>query len=177
MTPLNTSKIEGYETMTADQKLAALENLEIDYSGYVSKETFDKVAKDLSLKKKELEATRTEEERKKAEQDEQFKAMAERLQLLETEKAMNSYTSEFQKLGLDDNLAHNGAKALHENDVKTLFETLTKFKETLKSTVVANEFGKTALPVITTQKNTNNTPHHLTPAEVAARKLKIRNQY
>ena len=70
---LDISKIEGYADMTPEQKLAALEGYEIpdpDYSGFVSKETFDRTASELAAKKKELAAKMTEDEKQKqAEQE------------------------------------------------------------------------------------------------------------
>ena len=54
---ISTEKIEGYADMTPEQKLAALEAYEMDdpdYSGYVTKEMFDKTASELSNTKKQL---------------------------------------------------------------------------------------------------------------------------
>lgn len=47
MPKIDTSKIEGFADMTAEQKLAALESYDIpepDYSGYVKKDVYDKAA-------------------------------------------------------------------------------------------------------------------------------------
>ena len=47
MAQIDTSKIEGYENMTAEEKVKAFESFNIpdpDYSGYVKKEVFDKKA-------------------------------------------------------------------------------------------------------------------------------------
>lgn len=44
---IDTSKIEGFDKMTPEQKLAALESYEIaepDLSGHVKKDVFDKTA-------------------------------------------------------------------------------------------------------------------------------------
>lgn len=63
-------KIDGYDTMTAEQKVAALEAMQMpqaDLSGYISKEQFDKKLSELASanrRVKELEGTKlTEEER------------------------------------------------------------------------------------------------------------------
>lgn len=63
-------KIDGYDTMTAEQKVAALEAMQMpqaDLSGYISKDTFDKKVSELASanrRVKELEGTKlTEEER------------------------------------------------------------------------------------------------------------------
>ena len=71
---LDLSKIEGYENMSVEDKLKALESYEIeeDYTGYVKKDLFDKTASDLAEKKRELKAKLTEEERKEQERNEAF---------------------------------------------------------------------------------------------------------
>ena len=74
---IDVTKIEGYETMSAEEKLKALEELEIDTKeftkGYVKKEVFDKTASDLAALKKKDRENLSETERLKAEQEEQLK--------------------------------------------------------------------------------------------------------
>ena len=51
------SSIEGYENMTAEEKLAALEAMDIpepDYSGWVKKDVADKYASEAAGYKKQL---------------------------------------------------------------------------------------------------------------------------
>ena len=52
-----TDKIQGYDKMTPEEKIAALEGYELtepDYSGYVKKQVFDKTASELTDYKKQL---------------------------------------------------------------------------------------------------------------------------
>lgn len=71
MAKIDTTTIEGYAEMTAEQKLAALEALEIpeavDLSGYVKKSVFDAKASEAATKSRELKALKdaslTEEQR------------------------------------------------------------------------------------------------------------------
>lgn len=71
MAKIDTTKIEGYADMTAEQKLAALEALEVpeevDLSGYVKKSVFDAKASEAAAKARELkslkDATLTEEQK------------------------------------------------------------------------------------------------------------------
>jgi len=75
MATIDTSKIEGYAAMTAEQKVAALEAQTIpdavDLTQYVSKATFDKKATEASDYSKQLKALKdaslSEEERLKQE--------------------------------------------------------------------------------------------------------------
>ena len=66
MASIDTSKIEGYDTMTAEEKVKAFESFNIpdpDYSGYVKKEVFDKKASEAAKLEKDLKARMTEEEK------------------------------------------------------------------------------------------------------------------
>ena len=61
---LDLTKIEGYENMTPEEKLKALEGYDVpdpDYSGYVKKDMYDKTASELAEKKKQLQAKLTED--------------------------------------------------------------------------------------------------------------------
>ena len=74
MAKIDVTKIEGYDKMTPEQKLAALEGFDIpdpDYSGYVKKDVFDKTASELAAKKKELTEKMTEDEQKKQKEQEE----------------------------------------------------------------------------------------------------------
>ena len=85
MATIDTSKIEGYAAMTAEQKVAALESQQIpdavDMTQYVSKATFDKKASEAAENSRQLKALRdanlSEEERLKQERAEFDKAKEE----------------------------------------------------------------------------------------------------
>ena len=57
-------KIENYENMTPEEKLAALEAYDPEKDGFVSKATFDKKASEASDLSKQLKARMTDEEAK-----------------------------------------------------------------------------------------------------------------
>ena len=77
MAKIDVSKIEGYENMTPEQKIAALEGFDTpdpDYSGYVKKDVFDKTASELAGVKKQLKEKMTDDEAaKQKEQEEMLK--------------------------------------------------------------------------------------------------------
>lgn len=85
MAKIDTSTIEGYAEMTADQKVAALEALTVpdavDLTQYVSKATFDKKATEAAETSRQLKALKdaslSEEERFKAEKAEFEKEKAD----------------------------------------------------------------------------------------------------
>lgn len=60
---IDVTKISGYDTMSAEEKVAALEAFD---APVVSKEVFDRTASELSAKKKELASHLSEEELAKA---------------------------------------------------------------------------------------------------------------
>ena len=82
MPKIDTSKIEGFAEMTAEQKLAALESYNIpepDYSGYVKKDVYDKAASEAASWKKKHNDLLSDEDKKKQEQDERVSSMEREL--------------------------------------------------------------------------------------------------
>ena len=63
--------------MSVEDKLKALESyeIELDYTGYVKKDLFDKTASELAEKKRQLKAKLTEEETKEQERNEAFEKL------------------------------------------------------------------------------------------------------
>ena len=102
---LDTSRIENYDNMSAEEKLAALESYEFDTKGYVKKDLFDKTASELAALKKEYKGKLSEEEQKQAERDEQFAAMQNELNVLKEEKQLSEMTARYLSLGYDEKLA------------------------------------------------------------------------
>lgn len=114
--------IENYETMSTEEKLAALEAYEPDMSGYVLKTTFDKTASDLAAAKKSLKERMTEEEAQKAKEAEERAALLARLEELEREKSVNGYVSSYLAMGYDEKMARSSAEALVAGDMAKVFE-------------------------------------------------------
>lgn len=130
MAKIDISKIEGYENMTAEQKIAALEGLDLpepDYTGFVKKELFDRTSSELAGYKKQLRDRMTEEEAAKAKSDEELATMRTRLEELEREKAVSEYTTQFMGIGYSEELAKSTAAALHKGDMQTMFKNHAKF--------------------------------------------------
>lgn len=130
MAKIDTSKISGYDTMTAEEKLAALEAMEIeepDLSGYVKKDVFDKTSSELAGYKKQLRDRMTEEELAKTKAAEEMAAIQAELDALRTKDAINEYTTQFMGIGYDETLAKSTATALQKGDMATMFKNHTKF--------------------------------------------------
>ena len=128
---IDTSTIEGFDSMTAEQKVEALLKVEvpekIDLAGYVKKDLFDKTASELAEAKKAAKAKMTEEEAAAAERDAKWAEMEAKLKDLETEKTISTYKASYLAMpGFDEKLAEDTAKALAEGDMKTVFANQQK---------------------------------------------------
>lgn len=124
---IDTTKIEGYADMTAEQKLAALEAYEMDTTGMVRKELLDKATSEAAGYKKQLREKLSEDEKAKEERDEQFKALTEEVEALRTEKAIDSAAKRWMSLGYDEKLATETAKAMVSGDTEKVFANHAKF--------------------------------------------------
>jgi len=146
MAKIDISKIEGFESMTAEQKIAALQGFDFpdpDYSGWVRKETFDKTASDLAAKKKELSAKLTEDERRQQEQTEKWENMQKELADLRKEKTVAGYKAKLVGQGYDEALADQTAAAMESGDMATVFANNQKFLEGYAKKVIADKLKST----------------------------------
>lgn len=114
--------IENYESMTPEQKVAALEAYEPDMSGYVAKSVFDKTASDLAKAKQTIKDNMSAEEAKAAEAAEKYATMEARLAQLEHEKLVSGYTASYLAMGYDEKLAKSTAEALAKGEMDTVFK-------------------------------------------------------
>ena len=149
MANIDTSTIEGYAEMSAEEKVAALEAFNMpdpDYSGFVKKDVFDKTASELAQTKKDLKARMSEEEVKKAEAEaelQKYKAQAETLQ---REKDIAENKAKFVSLGYDETLAEETAKALLDQDYATVFKNHSAVIENVKKIAKGEAMASTPAP-------------------------------
>lgn len=128
---IDTSKIAGYADMTAEQKLVALEGLEIpdapDMTQFVSKAQFDKTASEVAAWKKKHNDLLSADDRKKAEDAERIKAMEDELTSLRRDKNVSENKAKLIALGYDDALATETAEAIVDGDMTKMMENQSKF--------------------------------------------------
>jgi hypothetical protein len=127
MAKIDISKIEGYETMTVEEKLAALEAYEPDMSGFVKKELLEKANSEAAGYKKQLRERMTEEEAAKAKAAEDMASVMAELEKYRAKDAINEYTVQFLGIGYDEKLAKSTAEALHKGDMATMFKNHAVF--------------------------------------------------
>ena len=149
MAKIDVSKIEGYESMSAEEKLAALEALELpdpDYSGYVKKDVADKYASEAASFKKQLREKMTEDEAAKAKAAEDLAAAMEELEHYRVKDAISEYTTQFMGLGYDEALARATATALQKGDMSVMFKNHAKFVADREKALKAELLKSTPTP-------------------------------
>jgi hypothetical protein len=114
--------IENYESMSPEEKVAALEAYEPDMSGFVSKAIFDKTASDLAAAKKAIREKQTDEEAKAAERDAKFAEIMAEVESLRHEKMVGTYTASYLAMGYDEKLAKATAEAMAKGDTDTVLK-------------------------------------------------------
>lgn len=139
-------KIENYDSMTPEQKLAALEAYDPEKDGFVSKATFDKTASDAATYKKQLREKQTEDEAKAAKEAEERETLLARLEELENERAVNKYVNSYLGIGYDEKLAKSTAEALAKGDMETVFANQKAHNETREKALRAELLKQTPPP-------------------------------
>lgn len=139
-------KIENYENMTPEEKLAALEAYDPEKDGYVSKMTFDKKASEASDLSKQLKARMTDDEAKAAKEAEERAALIARVQELENERAVNTYTTAYLAMGYDEKLAKSTAEAVVKGDMNAVFANQKTFNEAREKALRAELLKNTPTP-------------------------------
>ena len=147
---IDISKIEGYEEMSAEDKLKALENFEMpepDYSKYVKKDLFDKTASELAEKKKELRNKLSEEEAIKLKEAEDRKELQAKYEELLHKTAVSENKAKFLGLGYEESLAAETAEAITNGDLDKVFANQKKHLENFEKQIRSNALKNTPKPV------------------------------
>lgn len=138
--------IENYENMTPEEKLAALEAYDPEKDGFVSKATFDKTSSEAAAYKKQLREKQSDEEAKAAKEAEEKEKLLARLEELEREKTVGSYTNAYLALGYDEKTAKATAEALAKGDMETVFANHKTHNETREKALRAELLKQTPPP-------------------------------
>ena len=148
MAKIDITKIDGYEAMSAEDKVAALEASEVaeDFTGHVKKDVYDKTASELAKVKKDLKDKLTEEERRTAEEQEKLVKLQEENEKLHKDSKIAKYTSHYLSLGYEATLAEETAKATVENDMDKVLANQKIHIENVKKQAVVDAQTKTPEP-------------------------------
>lgn len=115
-------QIENYESMTPEEKVAALEAYEPDMSDWVRKSVADKHASEAADYKKKWRDALSEDEAKKAQEAEERAAIIARAEKAEHALAVSGYEKAYLAMGYDAKLAQSTAEALAKGDMDTVFK-------------------------------------------------------
>ena len=143
------SSIEGFENMTAEEKLAALEALELpepDYTGFVKKDLLDKANSEAASYKKQLREKMSQDDKVAAEQKEALESMKAELETLRQEKAITDLTKRWMGVGYSEELATATAKASAEGDMDAVFKNHAKFLAEREKALKAEILKSTPTP-------------------------------
>lgn len=149
MPKIDTSKIENYENMTAEEKLAALEAFDLpepDMSGYVRKDLYDKASSEAAKFKKQLNEKLTEEEVKERERAEQQAEKDNELNALRKEVAVSKYKAKYIALGYDEKTAEEAANDVYDGKFDKVFELQSKNIEAVRKSAESEAMKKTPAP-------------------------------
>ena len=144
---VDVTKIEGYNEMSPEEKLKAIENFEFDdpdMSEFVSKKTFDKTASELAKKKKELAEKMTEDEARALADKESLENMQKELAELRKEREIANNRARFLALGYSEELAVDTAQALAEGDMEKVFKNQKLHQEAYEKAIKDGLLGETA---------------------------------
>ena len=169
---MDTSLIEGYENMTAEEKLAALEAFEmptspapVEDNTQISKlkNAVSKANSEAAEYKRQLREKQTEQERIAAEQEEQAKLMKEQLAALQRDKTISTYKASYLSLGYDEAMAEASAIAITDGDMDTFFANQKMFLETQKQRLEAEALNHQPKPSV----GETPTPQQIEEQEIA----------
>lgn len=149
---IDVSTIDGYETMTAEEKLAALESFEYDdHSEAVAdlekhREATSKANHEAAELKKQLKALQDQQKTGNSKADETIARLQEQVNELTRQNTISSYTAQFVALGYDSELAAATAIATADGDVATVFENQRKFLDAHDKQTKADILKQTPKP-------------------------------
>ena len=142
---INTNNIEGYETMSVEEKLAALEALELPDVDKM-KSALDKATSEAAGYKKQLRDRMTEEEAAKAKAAEDMASVMAELEALRAKEAIGEYTTQFMSIGYDEALARSTAQAIQKGDMTAMFKNHAKFVVEREKALKAELLKETPAP-------------------------------
>jgi myosin heavy subunit len=149
MAKIDTSKIKGYEDMSAEDKIKALEELEYeDHAAEVERlrTANSKANSEAAEWKRKYNDQLSEEEKKKQEDADNLAKMQQELDELRRDKTVSEYKAKYIAQGYSEDLAAETAKALSEGDTAKVFANQQKFLEEYAKKIKADALKDTPKP-------------------------------
>ena len=146
---IDTTKIENYAEMTAEEKLAALEAFEFDAPEQKESDEVTKLKAALSRAnsdaaewKRQFREKQSESERAEAERAERDAAREEELKTLRREKSVSGYLANYLALGYEKTLAQRAAEATADGNAAEIMNCQQEFLEAKKKELEAAALNK-----------------------------------
>lgn len=149
---IDVGKINGYESLTVEEKLAALESYEYDdHSAEIAdlekyKDAVTKATHEAAEYKKQVKTLQEAQKTGSSKADDTIAKLQEQVAELTRQNTIASYTAQFTALGYDTELAQATAIATADGDVATVFENQRKFLEQHDKDTKANILKATPKP-------------------------------
>lgn len=149
MARIDTSVIEGYENMTAEEKLRALENFEYEDNAKENQKLRDclsKANKEAADWKKKHNALISEDERQKQARDEEAEQLRTRVAELERGESIAKHKANLLSVGFDDKSAETAAQMIADGNIDGFFACQKKFLEEHDKTMKIELMKNTPTP-------------------------------
>lgn len=149
MAKIDITKIEGYEAMSPEEKIAALEAFEYDDGASVierQKQAISSANADASNWKKKYKELLSDDDRKKQESTEELEQLRAEVTTLKQEKTQSEYVSKLLAQGYSETLAADTAKAMIEGDTTKVFANQQAFLVEYEKKVKADALKSTPRP-------------------------------
>lgn len=148
MAKIDVTRIEGYASMSAEEKLAALEAYEFEPTALDKdaesklKEALSRANGDAAEWKRKYRATLDDAKRAEEERAEENKKRDEELEQLRKERAVSKLEAQYLAVGYSAELASATAQAQADGDTATVLANQMKFIEETKKNLEAAALGK-----------------------------------
>lgn len=158
MAKIDTSGIEGYENMTVEEKLSALENFEYEDNAEENQKlrnSLTKANKEASDWKKKHNALISEDERQKQVRDEETEQLRTRVAELERGENIAKHKANLLSVGYDDKSAETAAQMITDGNIDGFFACQKKFLEEHDKTMKVELMKNTPTPPAGSAGGTN----------------------
>lgn len=156
MAQIDTASIENFDAMTADEKVAALLAFKYDdgtdkikaaeENAAKMKAAFDKASSEAAGYKKQLNATKTEDELKRQESEETLKAIQAELAEYKQREQISTAKAAFLGGGFDETTAADAANAFITGDIEKMSAAVKKFREMIEVNTKSKLMGSNPKP-------------------------------
>lgn len=149
MAKIDTSKIEGYDSMSAEDKLKALEEYEYEDNADElenQKKLLSKANGEAAEWKKKFNALSKDGDKEKKTLEEKYNELSTEVETLKKEKKQSEYVAALVSQGFSEDNAKDAAAALIEGDMVKYFECSKKHNEGLEKDIEARLLKNTQRP-------------------------------